>query len=274
MRPTIAQFLIGFGFTIATATSLAAPERQLLPLDEVIPADVRTRLDENREARRRQVQSFDVDSLRSRIVDLRYRDTPVKEQHAPTCTAFGAAAAIENLLGGSTELSEQHIWSKYRRYSVYSAVNAITQTGAVEEEWWPQDTSNPRRGYLDQTWYRLANVTALEDDTTEALKALEAGYPVYIGMGVPKDMADGLAVIRPETKMTKGGHAVIIVGYRLDDSVPGGGYFLIKNSWGTDNGENGYQWMPIGLCQRSGMYCVMWAFKAVSPEKAPQDQNQ
>ena len=37
-----------------------------------------------------------------------------------------------------------------------------------------------------------------------------------------------------------GGHAILIVGYTDDPSVDGGGYFIVKNSWGTSWGEGGY----------------------------------
>ena len=41
-------------------------------------------------------------------------------------------------------------------------------------------------------------------------------------------------------------HAVCLVGW--DD---GGGYWIMKNSWGTGWGENGYMWIPYG-CDKVG----------------------
>jgi hypothetical protein len=38
----------------------------------------------------------------------------------------------------------------------------------------------------------------------------------------------------------EGGHAILIVGYTDDSTVPGGGYFSVKNSWGTGWGEKGF----------------------------------
>jgi C1A family cysteine protease len=38
----------------------------------------------------------------------------------------------------------------------------------------------------------------------------------------------------------QGGHAILIVGYTDDTTVSGGGYFVVKNSWGTGWGESGY----------------------------------
>ncbi|MBI3502177.1 MAG: protease inhibitor I42 family protein [Bacteroidetes bacterium] len=41
-------------------------------------------------------------------------------------------------------------------------------------------------------------------------------------------------------------HAVIIVGYKDDNSVPGGGYWIVRNSWGSGFGLNGYFYMSYG----------------------------
>jgi len=38
----------------------------------------------------------------------------------------------------------------------------------------------------------------------------------------------------------EGGHAVLAVGYKDDVTVSGGGYFIVKNSWGSGWGMHGY----------------------------------
>ena len=45
------------------------------------------------------------------------------------------------------------------------------------------------------------------------------------------------------------------VGYKLDDQVAGGGYFILKNSWGSECGDEGYHYYPFALCQRTDLYC-------------------
>ena len=44
-----------------------------------------------------------------------------------------------------------------------------------------------------------------------------------------------------------GGHAVPIVGYINDSSKPGGGVFIVQNSWGTNWGYSGYFYMPYSV---------------------------
>jgi len=44
-----------------------------------------------------------------------------------------------------------------------------------------------------------------------------------------------------------GGHAVPIIGYIDEASAPGGGYFIVENSWNTNWGYKGYFYMPYSV---------------------------
>lgn len=46
-----------------------------------------------------------------------------------------------------------------------------------------------------------------------------------------------------------GGHAMLLVGYEDDDALPGGGAFIVRNSWGEDWGEDGYARMPYAYVE-------------------------
>ena len=72
---------------------------------------------------------------------------------------------------------------------------------------------------------------------------------------VPESMANCDTVVSPTSAATSGGHVMAAVGYTLNDSVAGGGYFILKNSWGTDCGDKGYLYYPFALCTRSDLYC-------------------
>ena len=46
-----------------------------------------------------------------------------------------------------------------------------------------------------------------------------------------------------------GGHEMLIVGYQDDESFAGGGYFIVRNSWHKDWGQEGYCKMPYAFAE-------------------------
>lgn len=202
----------------------------------------------------------------STSVDLRYRDTPILSQVGSRCSAYGLIASIENLLGEPkvAKLSESHLWSSYRRYSSVSAVEAAKRMVITEGQMWPHDINSPRPGWKERTHTSLQHITFIEDDVVDAVAALNDKRPVYIGLSVSRAMANCEVVLDPNSRDTGGGHAISMSGYTLDKRVPGGGYFIVKNSWGADCGDSGYQYLPFSYCMRGGSsYCIMWDVQGV-----------
>jgi hypothetical protein len=201
------------------------------------------------------------------MVDMRKWDTYIRNQWDGTCTAHGLIAGMENLYNRNNPaiLSTRYFWSKYRQYSVEVAMDTAAKYQQVDEVYWPQNQSRPvTRDLASKGKYLLTQQEYLGDDVNLVVKSLAQGYPVYVGMSVPQDMAACRSTIRYTTGVTDGGHALAVVGYRLDSSVRGGGYLILKNSWGSDCGDNGYQYFPFALCGKEDMYCLFWALKKVA----------
>lgn len=198
--------------------------------------------------------------------DFRFRDTPVTSQLGAQCSAYGLIGSIENLLGAPqvAKLSEGHLWSRYRKYSSVSAVEAAKRMLITDYSSWPKGRSSPLPGWESKTHTGLKHITYIADNVITAIKSLDEGRPVYIGMSVTTSMQSCAPVLDPDSRDTGGGHAVSISGYGIDKRVPGGGYFIIKNSWGPDCGDKGYQYMPFNYCTRRGSsYCIMWDIQGV-----------
>ncbi len=68
----------------------------------------------------------------------------------------------------------------------------------------------------------------------------------------------------PETnEVILGGHAVVVCGYEDDMTANGEtGYFIIRNSWGSDWGSNGYFYMPYKFVPKGCFDC--WILETVS----------
>jgi hypothetical protein len=81
---------------------------------------------------------------------------------------------------------------------------------------------------------------------------LDADQPVAVGLRWPSTIKYGTEVILgvellknlPPADLTAG-HSVALVGYRKYAGYPGGGYFIIRNSWGTDYGNQGYGYLSF-----------------------------
>ena len=198
-------------------------------------------------------------------VDLRSKDSPIENQWDGTCTAHGLRNVIDNK--GGVQVSTRHIWSAYRQYSCDAAILAWQGKGCITSaKAWPQDVADAPANYLATTNCKvyLKNVTDIGDDIQGMIDALDKGNPVYLGITVTNSMINCDSILTANSHATNGGHALAIVGYHLDHSIVGGGYFIIKNSWDTDCGDSGYQYVPFQYCLRSDMYCMMWSIDNVN----------
>lgn len=191
-------------------------------------------------------------------LDLRRFDGPIESQFGGTCSAFATAAAMDNVLrqkGVNKQVSERHLWSTYGVYDAWYAVEAAKKYPLTEDQYWPVNGSR-KSNYMDYASLRITQAREFEYEWKPALQAMgRDGKPLVLAIQVPSDLANCRVDVRATSSRTSGQHVIEAVGYQLDDSVAGGGYFIVKNSWGTDCGEKGYHYYPFQLCERSDLYC-------------------
>lgn len=196
--------------------------------------------------------------------DLRARDSSVKLQFGGTCTAFAITGATENLLGGKIDLSERHVWSLYGQPNAPQSIQAmVSSKGITDESMWPQNNESPYSGYTDSVNLRgkATKATYLGRDITSTYKYLaKKQVPIYMVIQVPEQFW-GCATTSPiNDRPTDGYHAVEVVGYNLRTTDPRkDGYLIIKNSWGSNCGDHGYQYWPVEHCARNDLYCEFWS---------------
>jgi len=228
-------------------------------------------------------------SLVDRMPAIRHQGT------RGTCVAH-ACAALREYLTGDTEadLSEQFLYWAARQHFITPimksrpgslllyGLKALKEYGICPETDWPYNP-NPMPGDEAQgtpsadararaEGYRIEKYVFLWPRDIDHLKAhLAGGYA--IAFTVPTFnywnslMIDRTGVIRmplaPEGTRNpivwlESAHALCMVGYQDDDTVPGGGYFILRNSWGTHWGDQcpdgaGYGWMPYDYLEKYGL---------------------
>ena len=99
-------------------------------------------------------------------------------------------------------------------------------------------------GWENRVWkttsYQLNIATSSDVATNTAIlkNAMKTAGPVFLDIN-PTDLYDSVAALRASNYVYSpgGGHAVSLIGFCDDDTCPTGGYWIIKNSWGTGEGE-------------------------------------
>ncbi|MFH2028012.1 MAG: S8 family serine peptidase, partial [Nanoarchaeota archaeon] len=104
--------------------------------------------------------------------------------------------------------------------------------------------------------YKEVELTDDAEQNIDLIKRLLIEYgPVVVGMVVYSDFPSySGGVYKPTTSSTLGGHAITIVGYSLDDGID---YWIVKNSWGPDWGEEGYFRIFAGESKIDSKYAIV-----------------
>jgi C1A family cysteine protease len=187
--------------------------------------------------------------------------TPIKNQgKCGSCWAFAMAACVEAANGGNLDLSEQQLVSCCTDcmgcqggYISPTGEWIKANGGIVKEQDYPYISGNDGKNGSCSTpgnakAYTISQVVEIDDwwDPAQQVKeALDNGNAVDTGMYVYQDFFNYKSgIYKHVTGDMAGGHAVVIIGY--DDA---GGYWIVKNSWGTGWGESGYFRIAYGECE-------------------------
>ena len=181
----------------------------------------------------------------------------------PTCSAFTVAVALEygvaKRQGHGTRLSVEFLnWASNKACGenedggFFSDLwKGFAAYGICREEAMPYrptlDTNQPPSGAalaeaktrlslgLQLHWIKEwnANTGLTEEHFSQIQKTLEAGWPVCAGLRWPKVEAWDDGILRMcSADGVRDGHSVLLVGYRQDQKLPGGGAFIFRNTAG------------------------------------------
>lgn len=197
--------------------------------------------------------------------------SPIRNQGSRgTCVAFALTALNEYIVrrrGLLRDLSEQHLYYEIKQIDgapntcgtwQAKAVQALRVRGECREAIWPYNPNSacnahgalPAAARPDGLNYRLTALSVaarnvLAYKTQMALqRPVTLSIPVYNSWYLSAETRrSGRITMRIGNEAVVGGHAVCLVGYQDSNSSPGGGFFIVRNSWSTTNW--GYQ-CPYG----------------------------
>ncbi|MEM5518349.1 C1 family peptidase [Henriciella sp. AS95] len=197
-------------------------------------------------------------------VDLRAHCSPVEDQRrVGSCVGNAVAGALEyhQIKNGRSlrDLSRLFIYYNARRLegkemedtgcSRRKALASVLAYGVCPETMWPyqeamvtvaptRDCYSAAQRFLGVEFAELTHGNAVKD-------VLASGLPVVFGMGVPASLSrmnyENWIMRAPDDgqwEPSRGGHAMLIVGYDDTENM-----YLIRNSWGTGWGRDGYMLM-------------------------------
>jgi hypothetical protein len=187
-----------------------------------------------------------------------------------TCVAFASVAVREFLMGSKQDLSEQYLYwwcdahdpvPEEPGTTVEMGFRGLYEDGVCFETTWAYNLNPiegnegqgpPPAGAAEEAHkYKIEKTIDLDENSITELKLCLKGtddvpgrpiafsIPVYNSWFRSKavELSGNITMPLPGEAYV-GGHAMVLVGYQDDSSVPGGGYFIIRNSWGNAWGIN------------------------------------
>ena len=200
-------------------------------------------------------------------------NAPIMDQgDIGSCTANAIGDAFEILKGLEdptkiVPISRLFIYYNERMYinetnvdggaQISDGLNSLTKLGVCTEATWTYDTSKVLvkptieaykeandNTFMLTNYYQINTIHT--DRQNDIITAVKANHPVVFGVQVGQELEDydgSTKVFEPPTKSI-GGHALIIVGFRVN--AAGSNEFYVKNSWSKYYGMSEVETANLG----------------------------
>jgi len=219
------------------------------------------------------------------VIDLRHNCPEIYNQgKLGSCTA--------NAIGGAYEFdeikeNESNKFTPSRLFIYYNerdmegtvksdsgaqirdGIKSINKIGVCPETDWPYDISTFTTKPSDKCYevaknHKSVKYEKIVHEFEHLQDCIASGFPFVFGFSVyesfesPEVAKTGIMPMPKNDEKLLGGHAVMAVGY--DDNK---GYFIVRNSWGAEWGDNGYFYMPYEFIISDNYCSDFWTVQSV-----------
>lgn len=211
-------------------------------------------------------------------VDLRPNDTPIFDQgQEGSCTANAGCGLFDFL---SKQQGKLFITSRNFLYWVERAFDGdtgqdagssnstcakvLTEKGVCLEVTYPYGSTDlypepPPRAWGEAFHYKIKQAVSIPQDLQSMKTCLASGKPFTIGISVYDSFETASGGVIPMPGLDEnllGGHALCVVGYNDENQ-----YFIFRNSWGTQWGDQGYGYLPYAYLTSPELASDFWTFE-------------
>lgn len=149
--------------------------------------------------------------------------------------------------------------------SIADGVKSIHDIGVCSETHWPYDITKftqqpPTLLYKEAAKHRTNKYRRLSNDLIQLKTALAQNSLVVFGICVYESFQSdevartGIVPMPGPNEHFLGGHCIVLCGYNDETSM-----FIVRNSWGTQWGQQGYCEMPYTYVSDENLSCDFWA---------------
>ncbi len=216
-------------------------------------------------------------------IDLRVGCSPIVDQgELGSCTANAIASGLREYLllqakQPLTRLSRLFLYYEERALEgtinedsgamIRDGMKVLQKTGVCPEADWPYVVSTyadpptekdiaDAKQFVISEYHRVTSLVLLKAALVEILPVV-IGIDVYESFESDAVTKTGIVPIpNPKSEQLLGGHAVLVVGY--DDNMVHGrtkGYLIVRNSWGSSWGDQGYFYLPYSYFNKYASDC-------------------
>lgn len=217
------------------------------------------------------------------MVDLRHLCSPVRDQgKLGSCTGFSLAVGLREFLekkmkGSLVKMAPLFVYYEERKIEntinkdagaqIRDGMKVLANMGCAPETDDPYNikvfTKAPSAKAVKDagkfkitSYHRISTLADMQACLADG-NGFALGIKVYESFESAAVAKTGKVPMPQKHEKLLGGHAVFAAGYKMDPKTAGGGYFIVKNSWGTGWGAKGYFYLPFEFAN-AGLISDSW----------------